>query len=91
MTSTPLSPRGSIGVLPRPAKLADESYTDFVESFRDMALVRMFPIMCGAGHEAMAKAGVEPTPQVPLDVVQHHFNKVPVVHAARRGTELAAV
>ena len=59
MIATELSPRGMIGVLPRPSKLADESYTDFVEAFRDMALVKMFPIMCGAGHSAMAAAGVE--------------------------------
>ena len=84
MTSATLSPRGSIGVLPRPAKLADESYTDFVEGFRDMALVRMFPIMCGAGHAAMTKAGVEPTPEVPLATVQEHFNKVPVVQTWQR-------
>ncbi len=84
MTATALSPRGAIGVLPRPSKLADESYTDFVESFRDMALVKMFPIMCGAGHDAMEKAGVEPSPEVPLATVQAHFNKVPVVQTWQR-------
>jgi ubiquinone/menaquinone biosynthesis C-methylase UbiE len=84
MIATELSPRGQIGVLPRPATLADESYTDFVESFRDMALVKMFPIMGMAGHDAMAKSGVEPTPDVPLNIVQDHFNKVPVVQTWQR-------
>ena len=84
MIATELSPRGMIGVLPRPSKLADESYTDFVEAFRDMALVKMFPIMCGAGHSAMAAAGVEPTPDVPLDTVKQHFNTVPVVQTWQR-------
>jgi ubiquinone/menaquinone biosynthesis C-methylase UbiE len=71
-------------VLPRPSTLADESYTDFVESFRDMALVKMFPIMCQAGHEAMERAGVEPTPEVPLDDVRAHFNRVPVAQTWQR-------
>ena len=84
MIATPLSPRGAIGVLPRPSKLADESYTDFVEAFRDMALTRMFPIMCGAGHDAMANAGVPPTADVPLDTVREHFNRVPVVQTWQR-------
>lgn len=84
MTDTALSPRGSVGVLPRPAKLADESYTNFVEGFRDMALVKMFPIMGMAGQDAMAKAGVEPTPDVPLEIVQEHFNRVPVVQTWMR-------
>jgi len=84
MTATALSPRGAIGVLPRPSKLADESYTDFVEAFRDMALVRMFPVMCGAGHAAMERAGVAPTPDVPLETVQDHFNRVPVVQSWQR-------
>lgn len=81
---TTLSPRGAIGVLPRPATLADESYTDFVEAFRDMALVRMFPVMCGAGHDALAKAGIQPTHEVPLKTVREHFNRVPVAQTWQR-------
>lgn len=84
MATTVLSPRGSIGVLPRPSRLADESYTDFVESFRDMALVRMFPVMCGAGHEALTEAGIAPTHDVPLDTVNAHFNRVPIVQSWQR-------
>ena len=84
MTETALSPRGSIGVLPRPSKLADESYTDFVEAFRDMALMKMFPIMCGAGHAAMEREGVAPTPDVPLETVKDHFNRVPVAQTWQR-------
>ncbi len=84
MSNQALSPRGAIGVLPRPSKLADESYTDFVEGFRDMALTRMFPIMCGAGHEALAKAGIEPGHEVPLDTVKEHFNQVAVVQTWQR-------
>jgi ubiquinone/menaquinone biosynthesis C-methylase UbiE len=82
--STTLSPRGSIGVLPRPSRLADESYTDFVESFRDMALVRMFPQMCGVGHQVLEEAGIAPTHEVPLKTVQQHFNAVPLVQSWQR-------
>jgi ubiquinone/menaquinone biosynthesis C-methylase UbiE len=84
MASTDLSPRGSIGVLPRPSTLADESYTDFVEAFRDMALVRMFPKMCEAGHNALSDAGIEPTHDVPLATVQAHFNRVPIAQSWQR-------
>ena len=84
MATTTLSPRGATGVLPRPSTLADESYTDFVETFRDMALVRMFPAMCGAGHAALSDAGIEPTHEVPLQTVRDHFNRVPIVQTWQR-------
>lgn len=84
MTDTQLSPRGSIGVLPRPSTLADESYTDFVEAFRDMALMKMFPVVFGAGHAALAAKGIEPTHEVPLEVVNEEFNKVPVAQTWQR-------
>jgi ubiquinone/menaquinone biosynthesis C-methylase UbiE len=84
MTTTTLTPRGMTGVLPRPAKLADESYTDFVESFRDLALVKMFPAMCEAGHAALARAGVEPTPDVPLETAKEHIARVPIAQTWMR-------
>lgn len=84
MTTATLTPRGHDGVLPRPSRLADESYTDFVEAFRDMALVTMFPAMGEAGHRAMERAGVAPTPDVPLETVKDHFNRVPIVQTWQR-------
>ena len=38
-------PRGHIGVLPRPTRLADESYLDFVQSIRKVLIQDMFPIV----------------------------------------------
>lgn len=38
-------PRGHIGVLPRPTSLADESYLDFVQSFRKLLIQDMFSIV----------------------------------------------
>ena len=35
--------RGNIGVLPRPTRLADESYLEFVTSFRNLAIRELFP------------------------------------------------
>ncbi len=84
MATSTLSPRGSIGVLPRPSGLADESYTDFVETFRDMALIKMFPIMCDTGHAALSQAGIEPTHEVPLDTAKAHFNSVPLIQTWQR-------
>lgn len=84
MPATALSPRGSIGVLPRPATLADESYTDFIEAFRDMALVRMFPAMCAAGHARLSAEGIEPDHTVPLETVNAHFNRVPIAQSWQR-------
>lgn len=82
--TTTLSPRGSIGVLPRPSTLADESYTDFVESFRDMALVRMFPQIFGVGSQVLVEAGIAPTHEVPLETVKEHYNKVPFMQSWQR-------
>lgn len=48
--------RGNIGVLPRPTKLADESYLEFVTSFRKFAIQKGFPVMAANGEAALNKA-----------------------------------
>ena len=48
--------RGNIGVLPRPTRLADESYLEFVTSFRFLAIREMFPQVAEHGEAALAKA-----------------------------------
>lgn len=48
--------RGNIGVLPRPTRLADESYLEFVTSFRFLAIREMFPQVAQHGEAALAKA-----------------------------------
>lgn len=48
--------RGQIGVLPRPTTLADESYLEFITSFRRLAIQEMFPKVAEHGEVALAKA-----------------------------------
>jgi SAM-dependent methyltransferase len=49
--------RGFIGVLPRTTRLEDESYLDFVETFRERVVFRLFPITAAAGQAKLAAAG----------------------------------
>jgi len=76
--------RGSIGVLPRPSTLADESYLEFVTSFRKFAIQRGFPIMATNGEAELNRAieaGEVERPandgEVPLDEVKSVFRQVP--------------
>lgn len=76
--------RGSIGILPRPTKLADESYLEFVTSFRKMAIQKGFPTMAAAGEAALEKAvesGDVPKPEnnepMPLSDIKQVFSTVP--------------
>lgn len=48
--------RGSIGVTPRPTRLSDESYLDFVTSFRRFVIQEMFPKVAEHGEAALAQA-----------------------------------
>jgi len=76
--------RGRIGVLPRPTRLADESYLDFLESFRDLLLTRMFPAMSEAGHARMAARGLAVDGSTPLPEVQTAFAEAPIVRTWQR-------
>jgi ubiquinone/menaquinone biosynthesis C-methylase UbiE len=76
--------RGSIGVTPRPTTLADESYLEFVTSFRRFCIQRGFPVMAANGEAELARAvdaGDVQAPvagaQIPLDEVKRVFRKVP--------------
>lgn len=79
-----MSNRGSIGVLPRPTTLADESYLEFVTTFRRFAIQRGYPVMAANGEAELARAlesgEVEKPAEgeaVPLDQVKKVFRKVP--------------
>ena len=77
--------RGQLGVLPRPVRLADESYLEFLESFRDVLLKQMFPAMSAAGHARLQAAGLPlDDDALPLPVIQHEFAKAPIVPAWQR-------
>ncbi|MEL7188187.1 MAG: class I SAM-dependent methyltransferase [Pseudomonadota bacterium] len=83
--------RGSIGILPRPTKLADESYLEFVTSFRKFAIQRGFPVVAANGEaqlERAVKSGEVAPPedgkQVPLDEVKRVFREVPITPTWQR-------
>lgn len=77
--------RGQLGVLPRPTRLADESYLEFLESFRDVLLTKMFPAMAAAGHARMAAAGLPlDDDALPLPVIQAEFARAPIVPTWQR-------
>ena len=83
--------RGSIGILPRPTTLADESYLEFVTSFRKFAVQRGFPIMAANGEaelERLIENGEIATPDngsaIPLGEVKKAFAKVPITPTWQR-------
>jgi len=84
MTHTAHELRGRIGILPRPAALEDESYLEFLETFRDMLLQRMFPAMAQAGTARMVADGVPQDEATPLAAIQHSFSKAPIVPTWQR-------
>jgi ubiquinone/menaquinone biosynthesis C-methylase UbiE len=77
--------RGQLGVLPRPVRLADESYLEFLESFRDVLLTQMFPAMAVAGHARLQAAGLPlDDDALPLPAIQAEFAKAPIVPTWQR-------
>ena len=84
MTDTAPLGRGRIGILPRPTRLADESHLEFLESLRDLLLIRMFPAMGAAGEARMAADGVAADDATPLAAIQASFAKAPIVPTWQR-------
>ena len=83
--------RGQIGILPRPTSLADESYLEFVTSFRKYAIQQGFPAMAATGEAALEKALetgdiVRPAggKEIPLADIKRVFSKIPFVPAWQR-------
>jgi len=74
--------RGFVGVLPRTTRLEDESYLDFVETFRERVVFRLFPITAAAGQARLAADGYPFSLNEPADAV---------VHAAFEGTDSAPI
>ena len=73
--------RGYIGLLPRPTKLADESYLEYVQSFRKMIIQDMFPVVAAGGE---ARYAVWKTVHKPnansddLNDIKREFRQAPV-------------
>lgn len=76
-----LAPDPGAGLTPLGTQ-ADRAHLFFLERFRDLLLVRMFPAASAAGEAAMAEAGL-PT-DAPLDEVKAAFSSQPVVRAWQR-------
>jgi ubiquinone/menaquinone biosynthesis C-methylase UbiE len=81
---TPAPDRGMLGVLPRPTRLEDESHLEFLETFRDMLLTKMFPAVATAGAARMAADGVSEAQTTPLADIQASFGKAAVVPTWQR-------
>jgi len=83
--------RGSIGITPRPTRLADESYLEFITSFRRLAIQEMFPKVAEHGEAALAQAieagEVEPPAEgksLDLAQIQRVFARNPVTPTFQR-------
>ena len=83
--------RGDIGLLPRPTSLEDESYLEFVTSFREFAIQKLFPIVTEAGHEKLEEemdagrvARPEAGKRLPLSEIRSVFEAVPVARTWQR-------
>ena len=90
--------RGTIGITPRPTRLADESYLEFITSFRRLAIQEMFPKVAEHGEAALAKAletgEIEAPPEgdaVKLADIREVFGKNPVTPTFQRFVRTARV
>jgi ubiquinone/menaquinone biosynthesis C-methylase UbiE len=76
--------RGKIGILPRPNNLADESYLEFVTSFRKFAIQQVFPAVAQQGEADLAEAikagdvSVPPGEAPALEDIKRVFGKIPL-------------
>ncbi len=77
--------RGHIGVLPRTTSLADESYLDFVETFRVNSIAAMSPLVQATGNQKVAsEVAEEDIENLPLERIRQLFNELPVARTWQR-------
>jgi ubiquinone/menaquinone biosynthesis C-methylase UbiE len=81
--------RGHLGYLPRPTKLADESYLDYVESFRKMLIQDMFPAFAMTGEaryqDWKAEHGKTAANDDNLDDIKSVMREMPLARVWQRG------
>ncbi len=73
--------RGYIGLLPRPSKLADESYLEYVQSFRKMIIQDMFPAVSELGEAGYSEWKAKNKPDAntnELSDIKREFRKAPI-------------
>jgi ubiquinone/menaquinone biosynthesis C-methylase UbiE len=76
--------RGWDGLLPRAARLADESYLDFVVSFRECAVQRWYPLLEQVGNAAVERAHPRGSDEPTLGQIRHELNGLPLVTVWQR-------
>ncbi|MFT7288195.1 MAG: ubiquinone/menaquinone biosynthesis C-methylase UbiE [Halieaceae bacterium] len=80
-----LAPRGFAGITPRPSSLTDESYMDYVKSFRKMVIQDMFPLVAEAGETAYQEWKAEHKVEDDLiENINEAFGGVPVARSWQR-------
>jgi SAM-dependent methyltransferase len=70
--------RGMTGLLPLTGSLADESYLDFVETFRARCVQRMYPQLDQLGTAQVARELGRTDESVPLEALRESINRVPL-------------
>jgi len=79
--------RGYIGLTPRATTLSDESYLEYVQTFRKMITQDMFPIVESVGEAQYEAWKAEHKPNAntdDLDDIKREFRKAPVTLAWQR-------
>lgn len=76
--------RGNVGVLPRTTRLADESYLEFVESFRIMNFVKMFPVFAEVGDKAVQETLGKTDDSLGLDDIKEVIGQLPITKSWQR-------
>jgi ubiquinone/menaquinone biosynthesis C-methylase UbiE len=79
-----LAPRGQVGITPRPSTLADESYMDFVQSFRKMVIQDMFPRVAEVGETAYAAWKDEHADDDSIEGIHSVFRRLPIAQSWQR-------
>lgn len=82
--STPELSRGYDGLLPRTTKLADESYLDFVETFRGIAGYGSYPLVAGEADKEISKKLGDVDEDTPLKDIKEIVNAMPIAATWQR-------
>jgi len=76
--------RGHDGLTPRTTRLADESYLDFVETFRGIAGYGAFPVVAATGDALVEEKLGSLSPEVDLEDVKDVFNSTSIAKTWQR-------
>lgn len=80
--------RGNLGILPRPSTLADESYLEYVQSFRKLLIQDMFPAFAETGSQKYQdwkdETGANGSDDN-LDDIKSVFRDIPLARVWQRG------